>query len=120
MFSMIRRPPRSTLFPYTTLFRSVILGFWDDFDFLWVVAIAGLGGVLGVFFSVPLRRSLIVEQGLAFPEGKAAAEVLKTGENPAQGVKILAGAAAGGGLIKLAAASGLRLIPDTAAGATFM
>src|SRR5688572_24760189 len=98
----------------------VILGFWDDFDFWWVFAIAGLGGVLGVFFSVPLRRSLIVEQGLAFPEGKAAAEVLKTGENPAQGVKILAGAAAGGGLIKLAAASGLRLIPDTAAGATFM
>src|SRR5688572_32551139 len=74
MFSMIRRPPRSTLFPYTTLFRSVILGFWDDFDFLWVVAIAALGGLLGVLFSVPLRRSLIVEQGLAFPEGKAAAD----------------------------------------------
>jgi len=67
----------------------VILGFWDDFDFLWVAAIAGLGGLLGVLFSVPLRRALIVDQGLAFPEGKAAAEVLKTGENPAQGVKIL-------------------------------
>jgi putative OPT family oligopeptide transporter len=98
----------------------VILGFWDDFDFLWVLAIAGLGGVLGVLFSVPLRRSLIVDQGLAFPEGKAAAEVLKTGENPAQGVKILGGAALGGGLVKLAAASGLRLIPDTAATATYV
>ncbi len=52
--------------------------------------------MLGVLFSVPLRRSLIVEQGLAFPEGKAAAEVLKAGENPAQGVKILGGAALGG------------------------
>jgi putative OPT family oligopeptide transporter len=97
----------------------VILGFWDDFDFLWVVAIAALGGILGVLFSVPLRRSLIVDQGLAFPEGKAAAEVLKTGENPAQSVKILGGAALGGGLVKLAAASGLGLIPDTAAVAAY-
>ncbi len=97
----------------------VILGYWDDFDFWWVLAIAGLGGMLGVLFSVPLRRSLIVEQKLTFPEGQAAAEVLKTGENPAQGVKILAGAALGGGLAKLAAGSGLRLIPDTAVAAGY-
>ena len=95
----------------------VILGHWADFDYLWVLAIAGLGGILGVFFSVPLRRALIVEQQLAFPEGKAAAEVLKTGENPGAGVKILALSAVGGGLAKLAAGSGLRLIPDTAAAA---
>jgi putative OPT family oligopeptide transporter len=93
----------------------IILGYWDDFRFSWVLAIAGLGGLLGVFFSVPLRRSLIIEQGLAFPEGKAAAEVLRTGENPGAGIKILAGAASIGGLMKLAATSGLRLIPDTAA-----
>ncbi len=92
----------------------VILGHWADFKYLWVLAIAGLGGILGVFFSVPLRRALIVDQGLAFPEGKAAAEVLKTGENPAEGVKILGLAALGGGFAKLAAASGLRLFPDTA------
>ena len=41
-----------------------------------------LGGILGVLFSVPLHRSLIIEQGLAFPEGKAAAEVLAAGDNP--------------------------------------
>ena len=92
----------------------IILGYWDDFRFSWVLAIAGLGGLLGVFFSVPLRRSLIVEQGLAFPEGKAAAEVLRTGENPGNGLKILLGAASIGGAMKLAATSGLRLIPDTA------
>jgi putative OPT family oligopeptide transporter len=92
----------------------VILGHWADFQYLWVLAIAGLGGILGVFFSVPLRRALIVDQGLAFPEGKAAAEVLKTGENPAAGVRILGLAALGGGFAKLAAASGLRLFPDTA------
>ena len=92
----------------------VILGYWDDFKYSWVLAIAGLGGLLGVLFSVPLRRSLIVEQGLAFPEGKAAAEVLKTGENPGQGIKLLAVSAFLGGLLKLAAGSGLRMIPDTA------
>ena len=98
----------------------VILGHWVDFQYMWVLAIAGLGGILGVFFSVPLRRALIVDQGLAFPEGKAAAEVLKTGENPAQGVKILGLSALGGGFAKLAAASGLRLFPDTAAAAGWL
>src|SRR5690606_38392500 len=97
----------------------VILGYWQDFQYMWVLAIAGLGGLLGVLFSVPLRRSLIVDQGLAFPEGKAAAEVLKTGENPAAGLKLLGGAALLGGFGKLAAASGLRLFPDTAAAAAW-
>ncbi|MBK6454393.1 MAG: oligopeptide transporter, OPT family [Proteobacteria bacterium] len=97
----------------------VILGHWSDFQYLWVLAIAGLGGILGVFFSVPLRRSLIVEQNLKFPEGVAAAEVLKAGDNPAQGVKLLGLAALGGGLAKLAAGSGLRVIPDTAAASGF-
>ena len=77
----------------------LILGYWDDFRYSWVLAIAGLGGLLGVLFSVPLRRSLIVEQGLAFPEGKAAAEVLRTGDNPGAGLKILAGAATIGGAL---------------------
>ncbi|MCZ6763094.1 MAG: oligopeptide transporter, OPT family [Gammaproteobacteria bacterium] len=93
----------------------IILGYWDDFRYSWVLAIAGLGGLLGVLFSVPLRRSLIIDQGLAFPEGKAAAEVLRTGDRPGEGLKLLAGAATIGGLMKLAAGSGLRLIPDTAA-----
>ena len=98
----------------------VILGYWDEFKYSWVFAIAGLGGLLGVIFSVPLRRSLIVDQGLAFPEGKAAAEVLKTGENPGQGLKTLGVAALLGGFAKLGAASGLRLFPDAAASAAWV
>jgi putative OPT family oligopeptide transporter len=97
----------------------VILGWWTDFRYAWVLAIAGLGGILGVLFSVPLRRALIVEQKLAFPEGQAAAEVLKAGENPAHGLRILGFSALAGGFAKVAAASGLRLIPDTAAAAGF-
>ena len=97
----------------------VILGYWDDFKYSWVLAIAGLGGLLGVLFSVPLRRSMIVEDPLPFPEGKAAAEVLKAGENPGPGLKILGISATIGALVKLAAESGLRMIPDNAAGAGF-
>jgi putative OPT family oligopeptide transporter len=97
----------------------VILGFWKSFPYPWVFAIAGLGGVLGVFFSVPLRRSLIIDQQLAFPEGKAAAEVLKAGENPGPGIKVLASAATLGALAKLIAASGLRFIPDASGAGGF-
>jgi putative OPT family oligopeptide transporter len=97
----------------------IILGYWQDFHYSWVLAIAGLGGLLGVLFSVPLRRSMIVEEPLPFPEGKAAAEVLKAGENPGPGLKILAFSATLGAVIKAAAASGMKMIPDTAAGAGF-
>ncbi len=98
----------------------IILGYWQDFRYSWVLAIAGLGGLLGVLFSVPLRRSMIVEDPLPFPEGKAAAEVLKAGENPGPGLRILAFSAAIGGVLKAAAASGMRVIPDTAAHAGFL
>lgn len=98
----------------------VLLGYWDDFRYSWVLAIAGLGGLLGVLFSVPLRRTMIVEDPLPFPEGKAAAEVLKAGENPGPGLKILGVAAAIGGLVKLASGSGLRMMPDTAAGSGYL
>src|SRR5262245_26054175 len=92
----------------------VFLGVWQQFDYWWTLAIGGLGGLLGVLFSVPLRRSLIVEQKMSFPEGQAAAEVLRAGDNPGQGIKVLGGAAAAGGVVKLMEASGLRIIPDTA------
>ncbi len=97
----------------------VILGFWQDFKYSWVFAIAGLGGILGVLFSIPLRRSMIIEEPLPFPEGKAAAEVLKAGANPGPGVRILALAASIGAVLKLSAESGLRVIADNASGATF-
>ncbi|HXS30288.1 MAG TPA: oligopeptide transporter, OPT family, partial [Steroidobacteraceae bacterium] len=98
----------------------VLMGYWPDFKYWWVVAIAGLGGLLGVLFSVPLRRSLIVDQQMAFPEGKAAAEVLRAGENPKEGVRVLGVSALAGGVGKLIAASGLRFIPDSALASGFI
>jgi len=92
----------------------VMLGAWHDYRYGWVFAFAALGGVLGVLFSVPLRRALIIEQKLAFPEGTAAAEVLRAGADPKHGAKLLSIAAAAGAVVKLAAANGLQLIPDSA------
>ena len=54
-----------------TLPALIILDFWKEFDFLWVTVIAGFGGILGVMFTIPLRRSLIVQAKLKFPEGIA-------------------------------------------------
>jgi len=77
-----------------------LMGYWQTFDFWWVLAIAGLGGVLGVLFSVPLRRALIIERALPFPEGVATGEVLKAGGS-GSGVVYLIGSAVAGGLAKL-------------------
>jgi len=93
-----------------TLPALVILNFWQDFNYLWVTLIAGLGGVLGVLFTIPLRRALIVEGKLKFPEGIATAEVLKSGQRKGPGLKYIAQAAIAGGLFKFAEA-GLRIWP---------
>ena len=96
-----------------TLPALVVLGHWQTFPYGWVLAITGLGGLLGVLFSVPLRRTLILEQDLKFPEGVATAEVLKVGADPSQGVRLLGVAGLIASLTKLGAGSGLRLISDT-------
>jgi putative OPT family oligopeptide transporter len=90
----------------------VILGHWQRFDYAWVLAIVGLGGLLGVLFSVPLRRTLIIEQNLKFPEGVATAELLRAGSDPGHGARHLALAAAAGAGFKLLM-SGLRLFPES-------
>jgi putative OPT family oligopeptide transporter len=57
----------------------VMLGYWNGFPFWSTFLICALGGALGVMFSIPLRRALVVNSTLPFPEGVAAAEVLKVG-----------------------------------------
>ena len=91
----------------------IILDYWDVFDYWWVCVIAGLGGLLGVMFTVPLRRTLIVEQQLQYPEGTATAEVLRVGESGGKGISILALAAVIGAVTKLCE-TGFRLWSSTA------
>jgi putative OPT family oligopeptide transporter len=54
----------------------IIIGYWHHFDYVTNVLIAVSGGILGVLFSIPLRRILVNDAHLAFPEGKAIAAVL--------------------------------------------
>jgi putative OPT family oligopeptide transporter len=57
----------------------VMVGWWTGFPYWLSVAIIAIGGVLGVMYSVPLRRALVTGSDLPYPEGVAAAEVLKVG-----------------------------------------
>jgi len=57
----------------------VMIGYWQGFDAVTTFLVCALGGILGVLFSIPLRRTLVVNTPLPFPEGVAAAEVLKVG-----------------------------------------
>jgi len=99
-----------------TLPALLFLGFWEEFDYMWVTLIAGFGGLLGVLFTIPLRRALIVDKPLKFPEGQATAEVLKAGETGGSSVGLIAIAAAAGGVFKLCA-TGLKLFGGVLQGA---
>ncbi len=57
----------------------VMVGWWTGFPYWLSVAVIGIGGILGVMYSVPLRRALVTGTTLPYPEGVAAAEVLKVG-----------------------------------------
>ncbi|HSE54073.1 MAG TPA: oligopeptide transporter, OPT family, partial [Gemmatimonadales bacterium] len=57
----------------------IMVGWWRSFPFMTTFLICALGGILGVLFSIPLRRALVVNSTLPFPEGLAAAAVLKAG-----------------------------------------
>src|SRR5215469_5506303 len=57
----------------------VIVGWWSGFPYWTSALICGLGGVLGVLYSIPLRRALVTDSDLPYPEGVACAEVLKVG-----------------------------------------
>jgi putative OPT family oligopeptide transporter len=57
----------------------IMIGWWTGFPYWQSVAICALGGVLGVMYSIPLRRALVTQSDLPYPEGTACAEVIKVG-----------------------------------------
>jgi putative OPT family oligopeptide transporter len=63
----------------------IIVGWWTDFPYWTTVAVCFIGGTMGVMMSVPLRRALVVNSTLPYPEGVAGAEVLKVGSRSAEG-----------------------------------
>lgn len=65
----------------------VMIGWWQGFPYWITASVCAIGGTLGVMFSVPLRRALVTGSDLPYPEGVAAAEVLKVGFGSAEGAK---------------------------------
>jgi putative OPT family oligopeptide transporter len=57
----------------------IMIGYWTEFPFWTSFWICALGGILGVMYSIPLRRALVTTSDLPYPEGVACAEVLKVG-----------------------------------------
>lgn len=57
----------------------LMLGYWQGFPFWETLLLCGCGGSLGVLFTIPLRRAMVVTSNLPYPEGRAAAEILKVG-----------------------------------------
>ena len=59
----------------------LMIGYWQGFEFWQTLLVSACGGCLGVLFTIPLRRAMVVHSDLAYPEGVAAAEILKVGSN---------------------------------------
>ena len=105
-----------------TLPAMVLLGVWvkppdangifGAFPYLECTAIAAFGGILGVLFTIPLRRALIIDQPLQFPEGVATAEVLKVGAEGGGGIGVLALSAGIAAIVKVGA-TGLKVFAET-------
>jgi putative OPT family oligopeptide transporter len=102
-----------------TLPALVLLGVWSRFSYLETTLIAGFGGILGVLFTIPLRRALIIDQPLQFPEGVATAEVLKVGAEGGGGIGVLMLTGVLGAIFKVGA-TGLKLWAEVAGFATWL
>ncbi len=89
----------------------IIIRYWDHFDYLQTLAIALLGGMLGVMFSIPLRHILVTDKRLGFPEGTAIAEVLKVGADRTLGLKQLILGGIAGGLLE-ACQTGFKIVAN--------
>ncbi len=76
----------------------IIIEYWHHFDYWTNFFIAVSGGILGVLFSIPLRRVLVRDQALKFPEGRAIAEVLKSSTEKIGLSDIVWGSVVGAGL----------------------
>ena len=111
----------------------VMMGHWQGFPFWQTLGICAAGGMLGVMFTIPLRHVMVVQSDLPYPEGVAAAEILRVGsaeraqdaagESPqASGAKPAAtgmGDIVTGGVVAAVvsfAASGLRVLGDGVSG----
>lgn len=85
----------------------LMLGLWAGFPFWQTALVCAAGGTLGVLYTVPLRRVMVVQSSLPYPEGVAAAEVLRVGQAQREPGAASAGQRSSGGMVSLAWGTGL-------------
>ena len=102
----------------------LMLGYWQGFPFWQIMLICAAGGILGVIFTIPLRQVMVVESKLPYPEGVAAAEILKAGDahsnqeecatSPKEGMRLIVRGGALSGIMALLT-GGFRVVADSVA-----
>lgn len=94
----------------------LMMGYWQGFPFLQTLLICTAGGILGVIFTIPLRQAMVVKTDLPYPEGVAAAEILKAGNHEQGGESGIKEIAAGGVIAAVVGflTNGLRVVADGA------
>lgn len=92
----------------------IMAGIWSNFPFWQTAGISLAGGIAGVLFTIPLRRALVTESSLPYPEGVAAAEILRAGGKNGN-TKSLKALVSGGVIAALFtfASNGLRVVADS-------
>ncbi len=93
----------------------VMVGHWHGFPFWQSAGVCAAGGVMGVLFTIPLRRAMVVASTLPYPEGVAAAEILRVGHGQAVPGEPGAGDIAAGGIVAAVvsfAATGLHVLGE--------
>ena len=97
----------------------LMAGYWSGFPFWQTALLCMAGGILGVIFTIPMRYAMVVKSELPYPEGVAAAEILKVGNHEEEGrqggsgIKELAAGGARAGFMSFCS-NGLRVIADSA------
>ncbi|WP_434777221.1 OPT family oligopeptide transporter [Neisseria sp. Ec49-e6-T10] len=96
----------------------LMIGYWQNFPFWQTMLICAAGGMLGVMFSIPFRHAMVVQSDLPYPEGVAAAEILKAGSQDnkdndnSSGLKDILFGGSIAAIISLAT-NGFRLLSDS-------
>ncbi len=93
----------------------VMVGHWHGFPFWQSFGVCAAGGTMGVLFTVPLRRAMVVGSSLPYPEGVAAAEILRVGHEPSAPGEPGAADIAAGGIVAAVvsfAATGLHVLGE--------
>ncbi len=95
----------------------VLAKVWTDFDYLKSTLLMLVGGILGVLFVIILRRALIEDKSLPYPESKACAEIVKAGQRGQSGAKYVFGSIGLAAFIELLKnGNGLRIVKDSVSG----